>query len=122
VEVKESYLSGSRVAEDTKRERQVSKLVFADLHLRLIVSTVPTSSLILPFHRLSVPVASTCSSLSNNAIMDTVSAHRPVVAHGKPGTAADVDDMKRMNRPQELNVRCLAIQAMPTVISQLTSL
>jgi hypothetical protein len=37
--------------------------------------------------------------------MDVVSAHRPVVAHGKPGTAADVDDMKRMNRPQELNVR-----------------
>lgn len=24
--------------------------------------------------------------------MDLVSAHRPVVAHGKPGTAADVDD------------------------------
>jgi hypothetical protein len=37
--------------------------------------------------------------------MEGVSAHRRVVAHGKPGTAADVEDMRRMNRPQELNVR-----------------
>lgn len=36
--------------------------------------------------------------------MDVVSARRPVVAHGKPGNAADQDDMRRMNRPQELNV------------------
>jgi hypothetical protein len=51
--------------------------------------------------------------------MDVVSAHRPVVAHGKPGTAADVNDMKRMNRPQELNVPSCH-RSMPTVISQLT--
>ena len=36
--------------------------------------------------------------------MDVVAANRPVVAHGKPGNAADVDDMRRMNRPQELSV------------------
>ena len=51
--------------------------------------------------------------------MDLVSAHRPVVAHGKPGTAADVNDMKRMNRPQELNVRSCHL-SMSTVIGQLT--
>jgi hypothetical protein len=39
--------------------------------------------------------------------MEGVSAHRRVVAHGKPGTAADMEDMKRMNRPQELNVGVL---------------
>ncbi len=51
--------------------------------------------------------------------MEVVSANRPVVAHGKPGTVADMDDMKRMNRPQELNVGpgCLR---MPTMSSQLT--
>jgi hypothetical protein len=36
--------------------------------------------------------------------VDVVSAHRRVVAHGKPGTAADMEDMRRMHRPQELNV------------------
>jgi hypothetical protein len=53
--------------------------------------------------------------------MDVVSAHRPVVAHGKPGTAADVDDMKRMNRPQELNVRSCH-PSMSTVIKLANSL
>jgi hypothetical protein len=52
--------------------------------------------------------------------MDVVSAHRPVVAHGKPGTAADVNDMKRMNRPQELNVPSRH-GSIATVVSQLTA-